>query len=79
MEQRKALPKELDHSPDPAELGLQNPSHQRGMCSGGVWCLERWKIQRCAKRDEETRAQQNRYRVAPARQTVAHECSGAHR
>ena len=70
MEQRKAR-QTLDHSPDPAELGQRNSSHLCGMCRGGACCWERWQVRSSAERDEGVRAQQNRYRVAAARQTVS--------
>ena len=38
-----------------------------------------WKVQTGTERDEGARPNQNRYRFDPARQTGAHECSGANR
>ena len=75
----RRLSEKLKHSPDPAELGPRSSSHQCRMCQGGAGCLGWWKVQSSARRNKGTRAQQNRYRVARARQIGAHECSGPHR
>ena len=71
----RRLSKELDYSPDSTELVPRNSSHQCGMRRGRASCSGRWQIQSTVKRDEGTRAQQNRCRVDLARQTGAHECS----
>ena len=66
----------MDHSPDPAELGsapelippVRNVPWRRVLL-GEV-------VQGRARCYEGTRAKQNRYCVAPARETGAHECTG---
>ena len=70
---------EPDYSPHPAELRNWNSSFRRRVCRGGPNRLGWWATQTGADRDEGARWKQNRYRVAPARQTGAHECSGANR
>ena len=66
-------------APDPTELGQRNSSHQCRKCRVGAGSLGWWKVQSSARRHEGTRAQQNRYRFAPARQNGAHECTRANR
>ena len=64
------LSKELDHSPDPAELGLRNHP-TRAECTEaarGAWGGGRYKAARSAMREQER--SRNRYRVAPACQTA---------
>ena len=70
---------EPDYSPHAAELRNWNSSFRRRVCRGGPNRLGWWATQTGADRDEGARWKQNRYRVAPARQTDAHECSGANR
>ena len=67
----------VDYSPHSTELGQRNSSHYCGKYRGGEGCLGRWQVQSCAECNEGARPQQNRYRVAPARQNGAHECSRA--
>ena len=73
------MSQELDYSSRPTELGHWNSSLQCGVRRGGSNCLGRWTVQKSTERDEGAGPNQNRYRFAAARQTVAHEWSGPHR
>ena len=62
----------------PTELVRWNSSHQCGGRRGGANCLGWRKVQSGTERDEGARPEQNRYRFAATRQTVAYECSWSH-
>ena len=55
------------------ELGQWHSSHHCGECRGDEDRLVWWKVQGSVERNGGAKPQQNRYRVAPARQIGAHE------
>ena len=62
-----------------AVQGTANCGKKPDYSRGGACCLGKWWVQSSAECNEGTRTQQNRYRVAPTRQTGAHECTWSYR